>query len=369
MKNFSTIGARLAVAALFAGAMAAPLQAANCAFKPDAPAQHTVVKGDTLWDISAKFLANPWCWPQVWEMNREDIRNPHWIYPGQIIYFDSANGRLSLRKPGSDGSGTGGAGDPSQLRLTPQIRTQGLGKDAVESIPSGVIEPFLSHPLIVETEELKGAPRITAGREGRLFLGRDDKAFVSGDLKGGTSFQVYRPGKPLLDPVSKKVLAHEAQYLGTVTLQAQSDTKTSVHTFAISSSVQEMGAGDVLIKSPPTPLRNYVPHPPEGQVDARIVANYSGLGAAGQNQVVSINRGSIDGLDVGSVLQLYHFGKMAPDPAANKGWLGMGKPQVKLPDEQYGTLFIFRVFKHISYGLIMQVSEPVEVGDVAKSPE
>ncbi len=367
MKNFSTVGARLALAALFAGTAAAPLQAANCAFRPDAPAQHTVVKGDTLWDISAKFLANPWCWPQVWEMNRDDIRNPHWIYPGQIIYFDSATGRLSLRQPGA--SVTAGAGDPSQLKLSPQIRTQGLGKDAVESLPSNVIDPFLSHPLVVVAEELCGAPRITAGREGRLFLGRDDKAFVSGELKGGTSFQVYRPGKPLLDPVTKAVLAHEAQYLGTVTLQAPPDAKSGVHTFAISSSVQEMGAGDVLIKAPPTPLRNYVPHPPERQVDARIVANYSGLGAAGQNQVVSINRGSVDGLDIGSVLQLYHFGKMAPDPAADKGWLGMGKPKVKLPDEQYGTLFIFRVFKHISYGLIMQVSEPVEVGDVAKSPE
>ncbi len=237
------------------------------------------------------------------------------------------------------------------------------------SIPSGVIEPFLSQPLIVESDELLGAPRITAGREDRLYLGRDDKAFVSGDLKGGTSFQVYRPGKPLLDPVSKAVLAHEAQYLGTVTLVAPSSAKTAVSTFTVSSSVQEMGVGDVLIKAPPTPLRNYAPHPPERQVDARVVANYSGLGAAGQNQVVSINRGSVDGLDVGAVLQLYHFGKMAVDPAGSKGFLGFGKTKVKLPDEQYGTLFIFRVFKHISYGLIMQVTEPVEVGDVAKSPE
>lgn len=371
MKNFSTVGARLAVAALLAGAVAAPLQAANCAFKPDAPAQHTVVKGDTLWDISAKFLANPWCWPQVWEMNREDIRNPHWIYPGQIIYFDSATGRLSLRKPGADGAGhgSGAAGDPSQFKLSPQIRTQGLGKDAVESIPSSVIEPFLTHPLIVEADELKGAPRITAGREERLYLGRDDKAFVSGDLKGGTSFQVYRPGKPLLDPVTRQLLAYEAHYLGTVALQTPASGKTTVHTFTISSSQQEMGAGDLLLQAPPTPLRNYVPHPPERFVDARIVGHYGGLGAAGQNQVVSINRGSIDGLDLGSVLQLYHLGKMTVDPGGEKNFMGYGKTKVKLPDEQYGTLFIFRVFKHISYGLIMQVSEPVEVGDIAKSPE
>lgn len=347
--------------------MAGPLQAANCAFKADAPSQHTVVPKDTLWDISAKFLANPWCWPQVWEMNREDIRNPHWIYPGQVIYFDRANGRLSLRKPGE--ADTSGMRSPTDTRLSPQIRTQGLGKDAVASIPSNAIEPFLSHPLIVEADELKGAPRITAGREERIYLGKDDKAFVSGDLKGGTSFQVYRPGKQLLDPETKKLLAYEAQYLGTVTLQAEADAKSKVHTFVVSSSVQEMGAGDLLMKAPPTPLRNYAPHPPERHVDGRVVSNYSGLGAAGQSQVVSINRGAVDGLDVGSVLQLYHFGKLANDPGGDKGYLGLGKPKVKLPDEQYGTLFVFRVFQHVSYGLIMQVSEPVEIGDVARSPE
>jgi hypothetical protein len=367
MKNFSTVGARLAVVGLFAWGIGAPVQAANCAFKADAPAQHLVVKGDTLWDISAKFLANPWCWPQVWEMNREDIRNPHWIYPGQVIYFDSVNGRLSLRKP--NGGAPVAASDPSLYKLSPQIRTEGLGRDAVESIPSGVIEPFLTYPLIVEADELKGAPRITAGREGRLFLGRGDNAFVSGDLKGVNSFQVYRPGSPLYDPETKKLLAYEAQYLGTVALQAPASGNSPVSTFTISSSMQEMGVGDLLMQAPPTPLRNYAPHPPERQVSARVIAHYGGLGAAGQNQVVSVNRGSVDGLDLGSVLQLYHFGKMAVDPGGSKGFFGLGKPMVKLPDEQYGTLFVFRVFKHISYGLIMQVSEPVEVGDVAKSPE
>jgi hypothetical protein len=104
-------------------------------------------------------------------------------------------------------------------------------------------------------------------------------------------------------------------------------------------------------------------------VDAAVVAIYGGVTHAGQNQVVSINRGKLDGLDIGSVLQLYHKGKTVTDPGASKGWHNLGNPQVKLPDEEVGSLFIFRVFKHISYGLIMQVTAPVEVGDVAKSPE
>jgi hypothetical protein len=116
-------------------------------------------------------------------------------------------------------------------------------------------------------------------------------------------------------------------------------------------------------------MNHFVPHPPERKVDAAVVAIYAGVTHAGQNQVVSVNRGKLDGLDVGSVLQLYHRGKTVTDPGAKKGWLKLGDPEVKLPDEEVGSLFIFRVFKHISYGLIMQVTEPVEVGDVAKSPE
>jgi hypothetical protein len=368
MKNFSTVGARLVIAALFSGVTAVSAQALNCTFRADAPDQHLVVKGDTLWDISGKFLDKPWCWPQVWGMNRDEIHNPHWIYPGQIVYFDRANGRLRLGTQVGGGTGDG-LGDPSSLRLSPQLRMEGLGKDAVQSIPSGVIEPFLTQPLIVEDDELKNAPRIVATREGHVFIGKDDTAYVRGDLHGATSFQVFRPGTELKDPVTHKIIGNEALYLGTLKLQAEGKAGSDVHTFVVAGAKEEMGVGDQLMQAPPTPLRNYVPHPPEQQVDARVVAIYGGVTHAGQNQIVSINRGKIDGLDSGSVLQLYHAGQTVSDPTASKGWSGMRDPRVKLPDEEVGSLFIFRVFKHISYGLIMQVTLPVEVGDVAKSPE
>ncbi len=366
MKNFITVGARAAAAALLTGLLAAPAQAATCEFRANAPDQHLVVRGDTLWDISGKFLEHPWCWPQVWGMNKEEIRNPHWIYPGQVIYFDRAGRRLTLTRPGAGGMGT----PNGTLRLSPQLRTEGLGKDAIASIPSGVIEPFLSQPLVVETDELKGAPRIAATQQGRQFLGKDDKVYVRGDLKGGSSFQVFRPGNPLKDPVTKKLLAYEAVYLGTVKLQAEAKPGVDVHTFVVSEAKQEMGVGDLLMPAPPTGLRNYVPHQPDTFVDARVVSIYSGVQYAGQNQVVSINRGSIDGLDIGSVLQLYTRGETVQDKTVSKTRFGFAsKEMIKLPDEQSGTLFIFRVFKNISYGLIMQVTDPVVVGDVAKSPE
>lgn len=364
MKNFITVGTRLAVAALFALGAAAPALAADCAFRPNAPDQHLVVRGDTLWDISGTFLEHPWCWPQVWGMNRDEIANPHWIYPGQIVYFDRLHGRLSLRRPGSDD----GAGLPV-TRLSPQVRTEGMDGDAIASIPAGVIEPFLSMPLIVEENQLASAPRIAATEEGHVFLAPGDKLYVRGALQGESRFQVFRPGTPLRDPDSGRVLAYEAVYLGNVQLQTAARGGADVHTFVVAKSQQEMGVGDRLVAAPAMPLRNYVPHPPARAVKARVLGIYSGVTYAGQNQVVSVNRGTLDGLDVGAVLSLYHFGATIADPGGSKGVLGMGKTMIKLPDEQVGSLFIFRVFKNVSYGLIMQTTQPVQVGDVAASPE
>lgn len=371
MKNFSTVSVRIAASAVFAALLAAPAQsataAAPCEFRPNAPDQHQVVKGDTLWDISGAFLEHPWCWPQVWGMNKEEIRNPHWIYPGQIIYFDRANRRLSLSRPGASDGADGSVN--GTLKLSPQVRTEGLGRDAIAAIPGNVIDPFLTQPLVVEANELKGAPRIVAAAAGHMFLGKDDKVYVRGELKGIDSFQVFRPGTPLRDPVTRKLLAYEAVYLGTVKLLQEAKPGSDVHSFIVADSKQEMGVGDLLMPAPPTAIRNYVPHPPEQAVEARVLGIYSGVNYAGQNMVVSVNRGTLDGIDVGTVLQLYNQGRIIHDRTAGKGFLGMGKPKVRLPDEQSGTLFIFRTFKHISYGLIMQVTEPVEVGDVARSPE
>ena len=364
MKNFSTIATRYAAAALVTLVVAGPVQAATtCAFKPNAPDQHLVVKGDTLWDISGKFLEHAWCWPQVWGINKDKIRDPHWIYPGQIVYFDRKNGRLSLNKPGSDYSGEG------VTRLSPQIRTEASGRDAIQSIPAGAIEPFMSQPLIVEANELAAAPRIVAAQdEGRVYLSKGERAYVRGNLKGDKNFQVFRPGTPLKDPATGKVVAYEAVYLGTMLLSRAAAPGVDVSTFTVTNTTQEMGVGDLLVPAPPTAIRNYVPHAPERTVDARVMSIYSGVTYAGQSQIVSVNKGALDGLDVGSVLQLYHFGKMITDPGSKGGVLGR-KAVIRLPDEQVGDLFIFRTFKNVSYGLIMQVTVPVEVGDVAKSPE
>ncbi|WP_432381697.1 LysM peptidoglycan-binding domain-containing protein [Duganella sp. P38] len=362
MKNFSTVGTCLAWAALFAasGAGAAPPE---CAFRPDAPDQHVVVRGDTLWEIAGAFLYRPWCWPTVWDLNRDEIANPHWIYPGQIIWFDRGAGRLRLGQRLQDG-----LNDPATQRLQPRVRSGLVDQNAVPSIAPGAIEPFLTQPLVIENDEFKAAPRIVATREGRVFLGKGDQAYVRGELGGHTAFQVFRPGAQLKDPVTRQVIGHEAFYLGTLRLQASAAAGSDVHTFTVDTAVQEIGVGDQLRAVPPAPLRNYAPHAPAQPVEARVVAIYGGVTHAGQSQIVSLNRGKLDGLDIGAVLQLYHAGRTVRDSTAEQGWFGRAQ-QVRLPDEEVGSLFIFRTFKQISYGLIMQVTAPVAVGDVARSPE
>ena len=358
MKKFSTAALLLAFVGgvgVLPNSDAQAIAPARCEFLQNAPDQHVVVRGDTLWGISGKFLQNAWCWPQVWGMNREEIRNPHWIYPGQIVYFDRAAGRLRLGTP------TGGSVTDT-VRLSPQVRVEGLGSDAIPSIPADKIGPFLSQPLIIEENELKDSPRIVAVQEGSLNLGRNDHAYVSGNLNGGTSFQAFHPGRPLKDPVTGKVIAYEAVYLGTLKLERAGKADNEAHTFRVVDSKEEMAVGDHLVALPITPVLNYVPHAPTSDVNARIVSIYGGVANAGQNEIVTINQGAEDNIEVGNVLQLYRFGKLISDPTD-------AKKHIKLPDVQYGTLFIFRIFKHISYGLIMQVRDTVEVGDIARSPE
>jgi hypothetical protein len=263
------------------------------------------------------------------------------------------------------------SGTVPTVKLTPQLRTQGLGQEAVPAIPSNVIEPFLSHPLVVSEGELSGAARIVATPEGRVNVGKDDKVYVRGDIHAGTSFQVFRPGTPLKDPVTGKIRGYEAAYLGTIKLERPARAADEAHAFRVVDVKQEMGVGDRLMPVEPTPILNYVPHPPERHVDARVMSVYGGVSQAGQNQIVSINRGKDAGLDLGTVLELYRKGEVINDKTEAKTWSvgSLGATKVKLPDNQYGSVFIFRVFDTISYGLVMQVTDSVQIGDAAKSPE
>ena len=324
---------------------------------PNAPDSYTVKTRDTLWDISKLFLKSPWRWPELWGMNRDQIRNPHLIYPGQILYLDKTGGRARLRM----GQAVGGGTD----KLSPRIRSTELGAGSLPSIPFGLIEPFLNEAVIFQTNELEAAPRIVATQEGRVILGRGDTAYVRGELSNGTDYRIFRQPKPLIDPTTKELLGYEAVYVGAAEYAKQGETRVDAAgkseivpaTFTVTNVRQEAGVGDRLALVPTREYTNYAPHAPQGPMDGQIVSLYGDALTAGQNQIVALNRGARDGMERGHVLALIRNGARVVDPT------DPGKPTIKLPDERHGLLFVFRVFDRMSYALILSVKNPVSPGD------
>jgi LysM repeat protein len=329
---------------------------------PNAPDSHTVKRGDTLWDISKIFLRSPWRWPELWGMNLDQIRNPHLIYPGQVLVLDKTGGRARLRM----GQAVGGGTD----KLSPRVRSSDIGADALASIPFGLIEPFLNEAVIFQGNELEQAPRIVATQENRVILGRGDTAYVRGDLSNGTDYRIFRSPKPLLDPTTKELLGYEAVYVGGAEYTRQGETRVDAAgkseivpaTFTVTSVRYEAGVGDRLAVVPPREYTNYVPHAPQGPMEGRIVSLYGEALTAGQNQIVSLNKGAKDGMERGHVLALVRNGSRVVDTTDPT------KPTIKLPDERHGLLFVFRVFDRMSYALILSVKEPVSPGDRFTQP-
>ena len=330
---------------------------------PNAPDSYTVKNRDTLWDISKLFLKSPWRWPELWGMNLDQIRNPHLIYPGQVLYLDKAGGRARLRM----GKPVGGGGTD---KLSPRVRSSDLGADSLPSIPFGLIEPFLNEAVIFQNNELEVAPRIVAAPEGRVVLGKGDTAYVRGDLSTGTDYRIFRQPKPLVDPTTKELLGYEAVYVGAAEYVRQGETRVDAKgkseivpaTFTITNVKQEAGVGDRLALVPTREYTNYAPHAPQGAMDGQIVSLYGDALTAGQNQIVALNRGARDGMERGHVLALIHDGKRVVDTTET------GRPTIKLPDERHGLLFVFRVFDRMSYALILSVKEPVAPGDRFSQP-
>lgn len=369
-KKCSTPGMR-GLAGRLAFALAAALPLAAAAQTPtgpieladNAPDKHTVVKGDTLWGISGTFLKSPWRWPEVWQLNREQIQNPHLIYPGDIVYLDKSGATPRLRL----GRTVGGSGDMAaagngrganrDMRLEPVVRAENLDRNAISTVSLAEIEAFINRPLIVDERGLVESPRIIATQEGRVYLGPGDKAYVRGiknDAIG--TWHIYRPAKPLVDPDTRKPIAYEALYLGTGQIVRKGDPTT----IQIVGNAEEIGEGDRLVPADPARTVNFVPRAPEKSVAGRIVSVYRGVNQVGRNSVVALNIGKNQGLDVGHVLSVQQFGRVATDRDTRE--------LVKLPNEPIGQLMVFRTFDNISYGLIVDASQSISVGDGVVNP-
>jgi hypothetical protein len=328
---------------------------------PNAPDSYTVKRGDTLWAISSLFLRSPWRWPQLWGMNLAEIRNPHLIFPGQVLFLDKSGGRARLRLARPVDGGT--------IRLSPQVRSQPYDA-AIAAVPLGAIEPFLNEAVVFNTNELEGAPRIVAAQEERVLMGRGDKAYVLGDLGAMRQFRVFRSPRPLLDPTTREVLGFEAAYVGAADLQrpagevtlGEGQTRMIPATVGLTSVKVEAGIGDRLAPVPPRDFVAYVPRSPQQELGGQVVSVYGEGLTAGANQIVALNRGKADQVEAGHVLALWKDGPVRIDPTDTE------RRALKLPDERHGLLFVFRVFERVSYALILQAGLPVRAGDRFSQP-
>jgi hypothetical protein len=374
------------VSGLAAGAAFAQVPAGPLAFKQDAPDRYVVVRGDTLWGISERFTDSPWRWPEIWNFNREQIRNPHWIYPGDVIVLDRVSGKLSIAGTdggtgtgagtGTDGgTGAAGAGDARRglgaggvvgtVKLSPRLRAESTARDAIPSIPASAIEPFLSRPLVIEPDGLDNAPTIVATQENRVIIEAGNQAYVRGmgNSKEENWF-VYRRGKPLVDPDTNLTLGYEAIYLGTARVTRAGDPAI----VQLTTVTQEVGTGDKLVPVGVPEVPKYAPHASAVFMQGRVMSIYGGLGRvgeAGPQAIITLNRGRSDGVEVGHVFALYRPGPVIADASKATG----GTPATfKLPDERYGLAFVFRLFDRVSYALVMRITRPVNPLDVVQTP-
>ncbi len=333
------------IATLFGGTAVAQ---SGATLRSDAPDSHTVVKGDTLWDISGRFLKEPWRWPEVWRMNRDQIRNPHLIYPGQVIFLDRSGPWLSVGRR---------IGGTRSDKLQPQIYTESL-ENAIPSIPLQVIEPFLTQPLVVDQARIEGAATIVATETSRVLMGSGDTVFAKNVREDTQVWQILRPARPLRDPVTQEVVAFEATHLGTARV-AEYGTPA---TLEIVSAVEEIEVGDLMVPSERPSVFAYVPHAPEQAVDGRVMSIYRGVTETGRLHVVSLNIGARDGLERGHVLALHRNRGVAVYKDDD------GKESFALPDKRYGVGIVFRVFDRVAYALVMESDGPVAVGDMVRKP-
>jgi hypothetical protein len=372
-QKFSTPRRFIAICAALLVLGAGLVHADDLALAPGVPERYVVQKGDTLWSIAGRYLKDPWRWPEIWRLNRQEVKNPHWIYPGDVVVFQRGT--------------PGGPGTPAQaprlvlerenVRISPMARATPLDSDAIPSIPPGDIEPYLSRPLVTGPEGLVNAASIIAGRDARVIRGDGDVVFASGiDRKSGDIWNLYRPGRKLTAwNQPDVVLGWEQRYLGTARVERFGD----VSTVRILSAREEIVVGDLLVPAPREQILAYVPHAPEKPVSGRIIQLNQDAIEAGRGWLVTIDLGKNDGLDVGAVLAVSRVLPPVPDPRPStqphqilrfleQTTVYRPESYLELPPERSGLLFVYRVFDTVSFAVLLNTTEPVNLGDVVHQP-
>jgi hypothetical protein len=348
-------------AAVDAGAPSAapPAQAAagSPVINPNAPDSYVVKKGDTLWGIAKVFLRDPWFWPEIWQVNPQ-VQNPHLIYPGDTLRLVYIEGRPTLMLQRGDAA-----------RVLPRVRSQPL-ESAVTTIPYETVAAFMSKPSVLSKEQIKVAPYVLATRDLHVAMAEGNTLYARGFAEPaelGTHYNVVRVGDALRDPDTNNIVGYDGIFTGAGHVTRVGDPTSLIMT----ESTRETEAGDKLFAGGVDVPLDFIPSPPRNKINGRIMAVSDGVTVIGQYQVVVINRGARDGLAPGNVMAVFDAGPVIKD-TANKGFLGsmtrLAAPSVRLPDERNGTFMVFKTFENMSYGLIMEATDLIRVGDRVENP-
>ena len=322
---------------------------------PSAPQSYTVKAGDTLWDISATFLRDPWYWPEIWQINPQ-VENPHLIYPGDVLalaYGADGSPQLTLERGGA-------------TRLSPRVRSEPLD-NAIRAIPYEIVASFLSKPAVLEKDQIKDSPYVVSTREQHLAAATGNVIYVRGEVggDGNSRYNVIHVGDPLRDPDDNDLIGYHGIYTGEARLLEGGDPAT----LEITQSSRETLDGDLLFPGSFDVPMDYVPHAPTEKVDGRVISIINGIYMAGQYQVVVINRGTSHGIEPGHVLGIYVTGTEVTDPRSRGvSRVGGFGTNVKLPDWRGGTFMVFKTYDRISYGLIMESTVPIRALDHVRNP-
>ena len=311
------------------------------------PQTHVVVKGDTLWDISKMFLNDPWLWPEIWHVNPQ-VDNPHLIYPGDVLNLVYIDGKPKLVvKRNKD------------VKLTPKVRISALDL-AIPAIPLDAISPFLSQSRVVSKERLQDAPYVLAGNDGHIVSGAGDQLFARGefDPEGEENFGIFRPGDSYMDPETEELLGYQALSIASAKII---DIQEDIATMGLNRTSEEVRRGDRLLADEGHRISsNFYPSAPGEETNGFIISVEGGVSQIGSMNVVVINKGEREGLEVGNVLAIYRVGEQVRDTITGE--------IVKVPDSRAGLMMVFRTFEKVSYGLVLKANRPLAVMDKVKNP-
>lgn len=328
--------------------------AAPAPFRPEVPEQYRVQKGDTLWDIAALYLREPWRWPEIWRRNPH-IDNPHLIYPGDLIRLEYIDGqpRFALDR-GRVSAGRNGR----TLKLSPEIRETQHAR-AIPALPLAQVNSFLSRNLAIDPAALDAAPHVLAAQQQHVLATAGDDVYARGDFADAAGFYgIYRKGDQYIDPVTREVLGIRAQDIGAGEVTAVSG---DVATLRVTRATQEIEPGDRLL---PTEERRmdstFYPYASAAEIQGQMIAVEGAVQYGGHLDVVALNRGERDGVEVGNMLAVYQPGERLRDTLRGD--------DIELPAERAGLVMVFRTFAKMSYGLVLEANRPLAVGDLVRNP-